>query len=96
MDWTPFGIAALSGALGGLVLDVVQDRTLDLPRLGRGGLYLGFLSDVLAGAAGGLLAYGTTGPVMEFTPELVAHALSGSGVAAYLKAAGYDPLALSR
>lgn len=96
MNWSPLALAAATGALGGLVLDVVQDRTLDLPRLRRGGVYMGFLSDALAGAVGGLLAYGTMGPRMQITPELLLHVLSGSGVAGYLKAAGYNPRTMGR
>lgn len=90
-NWIPMGYAAMTGAMGGLVLDVIQDRTLDLPRLTREGLYMGFLSDMLAGAVGGAAAYASTGGngAAGLSPQLVAQLLSGSGVAGYLKAAGY-------
>lgn len=88
-DWGAVGLAALWGALGGLTLDIIQDGTLDLPRRDRQRLYLGFLTDIVAGAAGGIVALMTTAdPAGGVTPQLLGQLLSGSGVSALWKAMG--------
>lgn len=92
VDWIAVAWAALFGAIGGLVLDLIKDRTLDLPHPAPGGLYLGFISDLVAGAVGGIVAYAAAGGGHGLTPALLANILSGSGLAGILKAAGYDPL----
>lgn len=49
------GLLIFFGALGALVKELVDDNTVDLPRLRSGKLYLGVFGSMLVGAAVGYI-----------------------------------------
>lgn len=84
--WLALMAAALSGALGGFGLGLVQEKGLALPRLIRESgvvfINLGFIGDMLIGALAAVLIYALNPPdsLLVLISTTIPAGIGGSGV----------------